>query len=65
MMMLHPYVTEELVDQRRAALHAEASHARLAGHIRPGARGDPERARFTIAARTVVRRVRAMVARAA
>jgi hypothetical protein len=63
--MLHPYTTEELVGQRRAALHAEASHARLAGQLRPRARGDPERARFTIAARTFIRQVRAMVARAA
>jgi hypothetical protein len=63
--MLHPYTTEELVAQRRASLHAEASHARLAGQIRPRARGDPKRARFTIAARTFVRQVRAMVARAA
>jgi hypothetical protein len=62
--MLHPYTTEALVDQRRAALHAEASHARLAGQIRPQARGDPKRARFTIAAQTVFRQVRAMVARA-
>jgi hypothetical protein len=63
--MLHPYVTEALVGQRRAALHAEASHARLAGQIRARARGDPERARFTSAARAFVRQVRAMVARAA
>jgi hypothetical protein len=63
--MLHPYTTEELVGQRRAALHAEASHARLAGQIRPRARGDPKRARLTIAARTVIRQVRAMAARAA
>jgi len=63
--MLHPYTTEELVGQRRAALHAEASHARLADQLRPRARGDPEHARFTIAARTLVRRVRAMAARAA
>jgi hypothetical protein len=62
--MSHPYVTEALVDQRRAGLHAEASHARLAGQIRARARGDPKRARFTIAARTFVRQVRAMVARA-
>jgi hypothetical protein len=59
--MLHPYTTEALVEQRRAALHAEASHARLVGQIRPRARGDPARAPFTIAARTVVRQVRAMV----
>jgi hypothetical protein len=63
--MSHPYLTEALVDQRRAALHAEASHARLAGQIRPRARGDPARARFTIAARTVVRQVRALVTRTA
>jgi hypothetical protein len=63
--MSHPYLTEALVGQRRAALHGEASRARLAGQIRPRARGDPERARFTIAARTLVRQVRAMVARAA
>jgi hypothetical protein len=63
--MLHPFMTEQLVGQRRAALHAEASHARLAGQLRPRARGDPERARFTIAARTFLRQVRAMVARAA
>ena len=63
--MSHPYVTEELVAQRRAALHAEASHARLAGQLRPRARGDPQRARLTIAARTFLRQVRAIVARAA
>ena len=62
--MLHPFTTEELVGQRRAALHAEASHARLAGQIRPRARGDLESARFVIAARTLVRQVRAVVARA-
>jgi hypothetical protein len=64
--MSHPYMTEALVGQRRAALHAEASHARLAGQIRPRARGDPARTRFTIAiaARTFVRQVRAIVARA-
>jgi hypothetical protein len=59
--MSHPYLTEALVDQRRAALHAEASHARLASQFRPRARGDPKRARFAIAARTFVRQVRAMV----
>ena len=63
--MSHPYMTEELVGQRRAALQAEASHGRLAGQIRPQARGDPERSRFTFAARTLVRQVHAMVARVA
>jgi hypothetical protein len=41
--MMHPFTTQELVGQRRAALHAEASHARLAGQLRPRARDDPER----------------------
>jgi hypothetical protein len=63
--MSHPYMTEELVGQRRAALHAEASQARLAGQLRPRARGDPKRARLASAARTLVRQVHAMVARAA
>jgi hypothetical protein len=63
--MMHPYTTEELVGQRRAALHAEASHARLAGQIRPRARGDPTCARFAVAARTLVRQVHAMIARIA
>ena len=63
--MSHPYTTEALVEQRRATLHAEASHARLAGQLRPRARGDPKRARFTIAARTFVRQVRALVTRTA
>jgi hypothetical protein len=63
--MLHPFTTEELVGQRRAALNAEASHEQLAGQLRPRARGDPARARFAIAARTLVRQLRAMVAGAA
>ena len=63
--MLHPFVTEELVGQRRAALNAEASQERLAGQIRPPARGDSDSARFGITVRTLVRQLRAMVARAA
>jgi hypothetical protein len=63
--MMHPFTTQELVGQRRAALHAEASHARLAGQLRPRARDDPERPRLTIVAQILVRRVRAMVARVA
>jgi hypothetical protein len=63
--MSHPFLTQELVDQRRAALHAEASHARLAGQLRPRARGDPKRDWLTTAARILVRQVRAIVVRAA
>ena len=62
--MLHPFTTQELVAQRRAALHAEASQARLAGQLEPSARGDPERPRFAIAARSLLRQFRGIVARA-
>jgi hypothetical protein len=61
--MLHPYTTQELVAQRRAALHAEASQARQAGQLGSRARGDPERPRFAFATLTLLRQVRAMVAR--
>jgi hypothetical protein len=61
--MLHPFTTEELVGQRRAALHAEASQRRLAGQLRSRARRDPERTWLVLAARSLVRQVRAMVAR--
>ena len=63
--MLHPYQTEEVVGQRRAALQTEANHARLASQLRPQARDDPARARFASAARTLVRQVRATIARTA
>ena len=63
--MLHPFITEELVGQRRAALNAEASQERLAGQIRPRARGDADSARLGSTVRTLVRQLRAMVARAA
>ena len=63
--MLHPFMTEELVGQRRAALGAEASHERLAGQVSPPARGDPGSARLVLAARRLVRQLRAMVAHAA
>jgi hypothetical protein len=60
--MLHPFTTQELVAQRRATLHAEASQARRAGQLGPRARGDPARPRFAFAALTLLRQVRAMVA---
>ena len=63
--MLHPFMTEELVGQRRAALGAEASQEWLAGQVSPPARGDPDKARLVLAARKLVRQLRAMVAHAA
>jgi hypothetical protein len=63
--MSHPFFTQELVDQRRVALHAEATHARLAVHLRPRAGNDSRRAWLATAAQILVRQARAIVARAA
>jgi hypothetical protein len=62
--MLHPFMTAELVRQRRAALDAESRNQRLVRQLQPRARTDPERGRFVLTARTVARHVRALVARA-
>jgi hypothetical protein len=63
--MSHPFFTQELVDQRRAALHTEATHARLAVQLRPRAGDDARRAWLATVAQILVRQVRAIVARAA
>ena len=62
--MLHPFMTAELVRQRRAALDAESRNQRLARQLQPRARAGPERGRFAVTARTFARQVRALVARA-
>jgi hypothetical protein len=62
--MLHPFMTVELVRQRRAALDAESSNTRLARQLPPRARAGPEHGRFAATARTFARQVRALVARA-
>ena len=62
--MLHPFMTTELVRQRRAALDAEARNQRLIRQLPPRARTDPERGRFAATAQTLARQVRALVARA-
>jgi hypothetical protein len=62
--MSHPFMTAELVRQRRAALDAESRNQRLVRQLQPRARTDPERGRFVLTARTVARHVRALVARA-
>jgi hypothetical protein len=62
--MLHPFMTAELVRQRRAALDAESRNKRLVRQLPPQARADPERGRFAVTAHTVARQVRALVARA-
>ena len=62
--MLHPYMTAELVRQRRAALEAQSHNQRLAHQLPPRTRTDPERGRFAVTAQTLARQVRALVARA-
>jgi hypothetical protein len=62
--MLHPYMTAELVRQRRAALDAEPRSQRLTYQLPPRARADAERGRFAVTARTLRAKVRALVARA-
>ena len=62
--MLHPFMTAELVRQRRAALDAESRNQRLVRQRQPRTRADPERGRFALTARTFARQVRALVARA-
>ena len=61
--MLHPFITAELVRQRRAALDAESRNQRLLRQLQPQSRGDPERRRFAAVAQTFARQVRALMAR--
>jgi hypothetical protein len=62
--MLHPFMTAELVHQRRAALEAESRNHRLGRPLQPRARPDPERGRFAVTAQTFARHVRALLTRA-
>ena len=61
--MLHPYMTAELVRERRAALDAESCNERLRRDLQPRTRADPERRRLAVVARTFARQVRALMAR--
>ena len=60
--MLHPFMTQELVRQRRAALDGEARNQRLVHQAEPRARADPERGRVATTARRLAHQVRALVA---
>jgi hypothetical protein len=62
--MLHPFITQELVRQRRAALDAEARHQRVVRQLQLRTPTDPECGRFAATAQTLARQVRALVARA-
>jgi hypothetical protein len=62
--MLYPYLTAELVRQRRAALEAASRNQRPPRQRPPRARTAPEHGRFAATARTLARQVHALVARA-
>jgi hypothetical protein len=62
--MLHPFMTAELVRQRRAALDAESRNQRLVHPLQPRARADPDRGRFAVTAQRIARQVHALLARA-
>jgi hypothetical protein len=71
--MLHPFMTQESVRQRRAAQEAEARNQRVVRQLQLRTRTDPERSRFAATpergrfaatARTLAHQVRALVARA-
>jgi hypothetical protein len=62
--MLHPFMTQELVRQRRAALDAESRDQRLTRQLQQRAPADPEHGRLTVTARALARQVRALVVRA-
>ena len=62
---MHPYMTEQLVRDRRAALDAEARGGRHARRVALTARADHGRRRGTLTARAFARRIRGLVARSA
>jgi hypothetical protein len=59
---MHPYMTEQLVRDRRATLDAEARGGRLARRVETRARTEHGRRRVTLTARAFARRVRGLVA---
>jgi hypothetical protein len=63
MTMPHPFITAELVRQRRAALDAESCNERLRRDLQPQRRADPECRRLAVVAQTFARQVRALMAR--
>ena len=61
---MHPYMTEQLVRDRRATLDVEARGERLVRPVETRAKADHGR-RVTLTARAFARRVRGLVARSA
>jgi hypothetical protein len=62
---MHPYMTEQLVRDRRAVLDAEARGARLVPRAESRAKAHHGHRRVTLTARAFARRVRGLVARSA
>jgi hypothetical protein len=62
---MHPYMTEQLVRDRRVALDAEARGERLVRPVESRAEAHRGRRRITLTARTFARRVHGLVARSA
>lgn len=62
--MLHPFMTAELVRQRRAGLEAESRNQRVIRQLHPRTPTDPARSRFATTARTLAHQVRALATRA-
>ena len=61
--MPHPFMTQELVRQRRAALEAESRNQRLTRQLQHQAPTDPEHGRPAVTAQTLARQARALVVR--
>ena len=59
---MHPYMTEQLVHDRRATLRAEARGGRLGRRAETPADAHPGRRRVRLTARAFARRVRGLVA---
>jgi hypothetical protein len=62
--MLHPFMTQESVRRRRAALDAEARNQRVVHQLQLGTHTEPRARPVRRNARTLARQVRALVARA-
>jgi hypothetical protein len=61
--MMHPFITGELVRQRRAGLQAEANQQRLATHAQHDAAVRGRTGRLTATLHTFTRRARTLAAR--
>ena len=61
--MPHPYITQELVRQRRATLKTEPRNQRPTRQLQHQAPTNPEHGRLAITAQTLARQARTLIAR--